>query len=376
MNQRMTQRIKFTVLHVQGSNNHFMLIDEDELPRPLVEAEYPKLAVALHANPQWFKTDGVLYYKTVDPARQRIAMRMFNPNGSEAQMCGNGLRCAGRYGMEKLACDEVAVDTPQHTLMVKRQGEVFAGIDGYSSQIGPITMNIESMKYTNKPPERPFVHRSVYTLDGILDDRIRYTALKVPNPHFIGISYKPYLHPQVAEAFREINRLGYFPEGVNLSIVCKMPALKNGIFVVTCERGVGPTNACGTAMAASSLIAAMLDFADATQPIEVFNPGGFVTVQLPRSEGYQNPLRGPSVQAHSDDQLLAEQNNGLINLNGNATWVNEFVADYDAAVASVTLTLNKQYSEESRLYKTMSDFAQNTIDSNFPDLIKLPSKAS
>ena len=346
----MTDPIHIEALKVHGSNNRFILIDEDVLVQPLDDQLRAALSLTLHSKlpRQKRNTDGVLFYQTIHAKKAICGMRMFNPDGTEAEMCGNGLRCAGRYGMQKLNVHEVAIKTRKSTLKVSKKGRIFADINGYSSEIGPIHMNIESMVYTNKQPQLPFIHRAIYTLDRILDDQVRFTALQVPNPHCIGLSYTVYSQTKVAEAFKEINHLNYFPQGVNLSIVCKMPKQTNAIFVVTCERGVGPTNACGTAMAASSLVAAMMGFVDGSQPIQVFNLGGFVESRLPQSDDYQNPL-------------------GNIILSGNATFMQKLAIEFDPQTQRVNSQVLEKFTQEKQQYAKMAEHAANAISGNFPD---------
>ena len=124
----------------------------------------------------------------------------------------------------------------------------------------------------------------------------------------------------------------YFPDGVNVSYV--FPISQDEIFVRTYERGVGFTNACGTAMTASALIAQKFQYVS-TNKVTVYNPGGFV-------------------QCHVEEQ------NGQYNLSliGNATEVSIFkmeVNDGDLRFNDCVLT------QEQVQYEKCSNFVKNKL---------------
>lgn len=151
-----------------------------------------------------------------------------------------------------------------------------------------------------------------------LDADIPFTAVAVPNPHLIGIVGKelqkdPAHQEKWAAYFNGDNP--YFSDGVNLSYVTP---LETGIFVRTYERGVGFTNACGTAMTASALVSCLsglVPFGD----VSVYNPGGMVKCSVKStSDGYQ------------------------LTLSGNATYLGLYHFDTDA----LRLELAERYEEQ------------------------------
>src|SRR5690606_40694844 len=134
---------------------------------------------------------------------------------------------------------------------VKREDSIFEQLPTYSVEISPISFELSSlpMKVDNKQQLR-------HEIIPAFSEDIPFTAISVPNPHLIGIVDKNYIentaHQQQLAAYLN-SKNDYCPDGVNVSYVQALSP--DEIFVRTYERGVGFTNACGTAMTASALIA-------------------------------------------------------------------------------------------------------------------------
>ena len=91
--------MKFT--KVQGSGNDFVLLEADESRQ-----DWSRLAVAMCDRHFGIGADGLLLVLPSDKAD--FKMRMFDPDGSEAEACGNGLRCLAKYVLEKGLFDKDA----------------------------------------------------------------------------------------------------------------------------------------------------------------------------------------------------------------------------------------------------------------------------
>lgn len=259
--------MKITLEKVHGSMNTFYMVEGEE------RDDYADLALQLCAKDQG--VDGLLVILPSGSAHAK--MRVFNRDGSEASMCGNGLRCVARYVCEKEGLDEAVIETMKADLKVRKEATLKNGIETYSVQISPVSFKLRDlpMKYGN---------RTELTLETIpeVSEEISFSAVAVPNPHLIGIVpkniQKDISHQKGwAEKFNGPNE--YFSDGVNVSYVTKVG---QGIFVRTYERGVGFTNACGTAMTASALISCisgMVPFGE----VSVYNPGGMVKCTVNKS---------------------------------------------------------------------------------------------
>lgn len=282
--------MEMTLIKVHGSMNTFYMFESEE------RADFAQLAIQLSALDS--DVDGILVI--LPSAVAHAKMRVFNNDGSEASMCGNGLRCVARYVCERDGVQEAVIETMKASLRVKKEDTLNKGIETYAVEISPVSFSLSSLpmsyeghsEWIQKP--LPFV-----------SEEIPFSAVAVPNPHLIGIVpadlQKNTSHQQKwAQYFNGENE--YFSDGVNVSYVTPV---ENGIFVRTYERGVGFTNACGTAMTASALISCMAGLVPYGD-VSVYNPGGMVKC---------------SVFRHGNDIQLQ--------LTGNATYLS--VARFDWA---------------------------------------------
>ncbi|MFD1033017.1 diaminopimelate epimerase [Metaplanococcus flavidus] len=278
--------MKVTLEKVHGSMNTFYMVEG------LERNDYAELAMQLCDRDT--SVDGLLVILPSQTAHAKI--RVFNRDGSEASMCGNGLRCVARYVCEKEGIREAVIETMKADLKVKKEETLTDGIEMYSVEISPISFRLEDL-----PMEYAELEEMILQPISEISEEILFSAVAVPNPHLIGIVpeeiQKDSTHQHFwAEKFNGQN--AYFADGVNVSYVTK---LEQGIFVRTFERGVGFTNACGTAMTASALIsciAGIVPFGEVT----VYNPGGMVKCTVTETAGaYQLLLTGNATRISSHE---------------------------------------------------------------------------
>lgn len=270
------------LLKVHGSGNTFYLYETTDEQ----EFDWVKLAIWLCDKNNEGGADGLLMVcpSTVADAK----MRVINADGSEASMCGNGLRCVARYVCEKLNVSEALIETMKANLKVKKEQPLFKQLPTYSVEISPVSFALSSLPMTYKNQEM--------LLNEVIEEfspTIKFTAVSVPNPHLIGIVNEYYIknqsHQFLLAQFLN-NKNEYCTDGVNVSYV--YPMTDNSIYVRTYERGVGFTNACGTAMTASALVA-NLNGVVRSNLVTVYNPGGFVQCVIDKNDdGYKLQLIG------------------------------------------------------------------------------------
>lgn len=279
----MTQLIK-----AHGSENQFFLLDQTLLVQSLTDAELIKLAITLCA-PQTGLLAGADGLLVIDHSSNPFClgqMRVINADGSEAKMCGNGLRTVSRYLAEKYQQTSFTIKTLEATLHVQQAADLAPQVPAFSVQIAPISLAATDL---------PFAYQGLSQMRDIavpefLPDQ-HFSAIAVPNPHLI--SFVDHIDTeQLGDLGQRLNAPNpYFPEGVNVSFAEIRG--KNQLFVQTYERGVGFTNACGTGMSATSLAFAQLfpDTFDADKDITVFNPGGLVKTHVT----LQNPIESSDI---------------------------------------------------------------------------------
>ncbi|MHC5248867.1 diaminopimelate epimerase [Enterococcus sp. LJL90] len=284
------------LIKVHGSENDFFILDQTQFQQKLTDSQVNQLTQAITPREGGLVggADGILL---VDDAKNSLSlgqMRVINNDGSEASMCGNGLRTVARYLAEKNQQDSFNVETMFADLKVRKAPALGEKIETYQVEISPVSFdlaavpaNLEGGRVINqKIPE--------------LSDELLFSVVAVPNPHLITFvdetTLKGPLLEEIAQKVNGENNL--FPDGVNVSFVQVLG--QNEIFVRTFERGVGLTNACGTAMSASSLMHVLLNDGRFMQPINVKNPGGMVQTVVHENPdgGYWMELVGNATNTH------------------------------------------------------------------------------
>ncbi|MED2972151.1 diaminopimelate epimerase [Fictibacillus sp. B-59209] len=284
--------MKIDVLKTHGSCNDFILIDEYSNDYGLDDEKRTVLTKVLCDRKGSIGADGILFIQKSEKADAKY--RIFNSDGTEPEMCGNGLRCAGRYITELLGRDHAIVETLKANLDVQRTENIYGDIQTFEVLIGPVSFDVHTL---------PLIHDQE-TLENTvipeLSPEIAFTAVSMPNPHIITL-VDDIDQDQVAEIGKKANELkSVFPKGVNVSFVKDLGDSK--IFVQTYERGVGITNSCGTAMSAASLITCRLGINHPEKDITVLNNGGMVRCkvnELKESSGYSVLLKGNATYVFS-----------------------------------------------------------------------------
>ncbi|MGG5253953.1 diaminopimelate epimerase [Neobacillus sp. SM06] len=316
--------MQIDVLKCHGSGNDFLLIDELTNRYSFTEQERAGLARLLCNRESDLGADGILYI--MDSSHADGRMRIFNADGSEASMCGNGLRLVARYICEMKQKKEAIIETMKADLKVSKQEEIFPDVATYQVEISPV-----SFKLSDLPLQLPQESLRNETIPELTEE-VAFTALAVPNPHIVAIVEKAQLDSNLQKDLSQIvngpNK--WFPDGVNVSFV---NWLKPGhIYVRTFERGVGFTNACGTAMSASSLVTCLNDLNDFEKPINVYNNGGKVQCVV-----------------HQND------NKYWIDLIGNATYVYQAVVEVDLAKQSFVVSSQTKFTEQKAYEKLQAE---------------------
>ncbi len=312
------EKIEYILAH--GSGNKFVMIDavEHDVIATNSAAEFVRTTCA------YFGSDGLLFMERVagQDGENYLAMNMYNTDGTQAEMCGNGMRIVARLAFSRyLKCDQFTLYsggapypiTHCEPTVVTRYDMDLAAIPNFGVEI--------AIKYSTPDftlSTEPFVAGVIEELHPTL----RFTYLNLGNPHIVAQVDEIDLDllSQLGERVKELRVI--FPNGVNVSFMQKMG--EQQIFVATYERGVGLTASCGTAMTASSTSAALLGLCRWSEPIEVKNRGGFVKCVCSRSE---------------EEQLTTQ-------LIGNATYIEEGELDYDAEQDVVSKTITHQYRTE------------------------------
>ncbi len=242
---------------MNGNGNDFLVIDNMDLKYN--GETLSRYAKALCRRRESLGADGILVAEPSDI--HDFKMRLFNRDGTEGEMCGNGARCIARYAFLK-----GIVKKPEMTFETLG-GRVDAGVKGTRASLKLSPVDILNL-----------VHDVPASVEGYY---FSYTFLTVGVPHAV-IFEKKRLDSE--DQYRKIGRAirlrtDLFPEGANINFVSPKSTYDAGLDVLTYERGVEDlTLSCGTGSTASAIAAFT---AGLTGPVvDVYNPGGLNRVSL------------------------------------------------------------------------------------------------
>jgi len=237
---------------MEATGNDFIVLDN----RGEIVRERKNFSLSFCHRKKGIGADGVIFIEEADDAD--FTMRIFNPDGSEAEMCGNGARCAVLFsylkGIAKKSCE-------------------FKTLSGkIKAEVGNSTVRI---KMTD-----PFDLREKITLDV---DGEKYTGYYINTgvPHFV-IFFSDIEKIPLKQMGRKIRFHSLFhPQGTNVDIVSLE---KDAISIRTYERGVeDETLSCGTGAVACALISSLKG--NLISPIRVKTKGGELKVLFENKEG-------------------------------------------------------------------------------------------
>lgn len=260
-------RLAFTKCH--GSGNDFALLDARGLK--LSDAEWGRIARTLCDRNGPIGADGLLLLGE-GAGGAAFAQMVVNADGSIPETCLNGLRCTARAGFEALGIEAATVRLKTSDAQVARDEALAPGVYTVRTTVGPAATDPAAAGINLAAP-------AIETrIAGLPSDR-RFTAVAMPNPHLIAFVDKVDV--------TELTALGDWCEAgpalladrANVSFVELRPGSspgQGGLFVHTYERGVGLTNACGTAMGAATHVAGLTGRIPFGSWITVHNPGGRV----------------------------------------------------------------------------------------------------
>ena len=254
----------FEIIKCHGSGNDFIMVDTTRLDDANA-IDWSAFARIACDRTNGIGSDGVLLVVRNDAGI--YGMDMLNPDGTHAEMCGNGIRCVARLAEERGYLDSGTLTSGGRTFPARRAESVAEGIETFSVDI-PIATWSPSFAFFN--PKERFVGKVIENLNG----ELRFTALNLGNPHIVA-AVEDINMSLLEELGKRVKVLkNEFPHGVNVSLYKVLSP--TSIFVATFERGAGITLSCGTAMTASSTAAALLGYVKQGERIEVFNRGGKV----------------------------------------------------------------------------------------------------
>ena len=248
-------RIKFTKMH--GLGNDFMLVDSTAN-----RFDLPAERIALLADRRrGIGFDQLLVCEASGDPRADFHYRIFNPDGTEVEHCGNGARCLARYIADKGLGEgnPIIVSTVNRTLELRLLDNGEVSVDMGSPDFAPSALPFKAGR-----------RRALYRRElEAVADAVDFAALSMGNPHAV-IQVEDLANTAVKKIGKALGSHADFPAGVNVGFM--RVENRNRIRLRVYERGPGETPACGSgacAAAVSGIEAGLLD-----SPVAVELTGG------------------------------------------------------------------------------------------------------
>lgn len=250
----MINKIKFTKMH--GAGNDYIYIDTTKYPI----AEPEKKAIEWSKFHTGIGSDGIVLIGSSDKAD--FSMRIFNADGSEALMCGNGSRCVGKYVFEYGLTDktEITLDT--------------------LSGIKTLKLHIENQSVTSVTVDMGSPVASGDVIFG-KDFPFQSTKVSMGNPHLVTF-VEDITQVDLPTVGPQLENYRLFPNRTNVEFA--QITGKDKIRMRVWERGSGITQACGTGACATAVAAFINGLAGRKSDVDM--DGGTVTVEWEESTGH------------------------------------------------------------------------------------------
>src|SRR6202034_270134 len=241
-------------------------------------------------------SDGIYLY---DASGANAQAWFFNPDGSSAEFCGNGMRGVGRLILDLRGTDTEVVASGGRDYTVHRAPSTPERVRQVVLELPPLTLDDAELP-------APFAG---------------FTSVRVPNPHVISV-VDAYSEPDLIELGKRADEV--FPEGANVSF---LQSLGDGeVFVRTFERGAGLTPSCGSGVVASRAAYSRLTGLDPAQRLVVRNAGGVAAASIQISDDTWYPV----LEGNATVVYRAE-----VDRAGNQAGPVEYAADENAAYSAL-----------------------------------------
>lgn len=275
MRHRPQRPVRFWKYHALG--NDYLVLDPRDAPRALTPARIVRIC---HRN-FGLGSDGILYGPLL-AKNADFGLRIFNPDGSEAEKSGNGLRIFARYlwDRRRVRNQPFTVHTPGGvvTCQVGARGKQI------TVEMGRVSFNSADIPVKIQPP-REMLDQEIE----IAGRKFRYYAATVGNPHCV--LPLPEISPELAREFGpRIETHPLFPNRTNVQFLKVLD--RANIQIEIWERGAGYTLASGSSSSAAAAVARKMGACDGA--ITVHMPGGNLKIKV--ADDYAITMTGPATR--------------------------------------------------------------------------------
>lgn len=274
--------MKFTKMH--GAGNDYIYVYTPECP-----IENPaEVSVALSRPHFGIGSDGLILIGKSDVAD--FSMHIYNNDGSEAMMCGNGTRCVGKYVYDHQLTDKTTVTL--ETLSGIKTIQLQLGEDGKVS-----SATVDMGEPRTEVPSQFLIANSVAVRNNLFNvGGYEGTFVSMGNPHFV-IFVPEVMDVDLPVVGKKLEFDPAFPERCNIEFVTRRPdgTLRMRVW----ERGSGITLACGTGACATAVAAALTGHAGRISDIAM--DGG--TLHIEWRDDNHIYMTGPAVTVFEGETI-------------------------------------------------------------------------
>lgn len=291
--------VPFAKMHGLGNDYVYIDLVSRQLDTPNSDAFWSELSRRVSDRHFGIGSDGVIL---ILPGQQaEFAMRIFNADGSEGRMCGNGVRCLGKYVYDHGLTTQLELGV--ETLAGTKRLQLHPGARGITSitvDMGAPGLHRQDVPMQGSPKDQ--VIDEVHCFDG---QEVAVTAVSMGNPHCV-LFVDDVDRAPVRELGPVIEHSPLFPERTNVEFVSVLDEQRLRMRVW--ERGSGETMACGTGACATLVATHLSGRAGRKAVVEL--PGGTLDIAWDAADGHVY-MTGPAVEVYQGvmDQSLLE---GLI----------------------------------------------------------------
>jgi len=252
--------VKYSKYHALG--NDYLVIAFEDLGFELTPEKVERIC---HRN-FGIGSDGILF-ASLPSKDSRFALRIFNPDGSEAEKSGNGLRIFSRYLWDNnlVGEEEFEIETLGGTVKA-RVAEL-----GKSVRVEMGRVNFQSEKIPVVGHSREVLQESIT----VGNQTFSFCAATIGNPHCVILL--PEVTPDMVKKYGSLLEVHpYFPNRTNVQFMKILD--RNNIQIEIWERGAGYTLASGSSSSAAAAVAHRLDLCDSS--ITVHMQGGLIAIEI------------------------------------------------------------------------------------------------
>jgi len=256
---------------MQSAGNDYVLIETGDIHR-----DWSKKAIAMCDRHYGIGADSLLLL--IPSAKAHFKMRIFDSDGSEAEACGNGIRCLAKYAFEKGLIDRDSDQMLIETIFGIREiklGKTGGKLTEIQAYMGKPQFNADDIPVRLQDEKRAVYINSMISYPVVVKGAdLALNLVSMGNPHAVYFWQHPVADFPLAEIGPKVENMALFPNRTNFMVARVINRQQIG--ARSWERGVGETLACGSGACAILVAAQKLGYVDSKVDIKL--PGGILDV--------------------------------------------------------------------------------------------------